>query len=437
MIKVYTAQGPGAVVIDDGSKGSGGMRFDFELRAIGNGDGTVSISSPTRGTDTSEFYEMYGLPYTEYVDESGAALGADEPATVNALNAILRNSGGADGNPPVITSSLSITVTDGTPVNYTLTATDGVGYEWSNLPDGLTVGNGNRRNLLGEITAGIGTYNVQVTAANAFGSTTETLVITVTAVPFSNTKSIEFENQDWMGANASLLSTTLGRSSNGSGSSDAWSIGLWYNASTATQTQTQTIVYFGDNDSANGGSLSLSQITNASGTELRFRYGSSNNRLQLTTNNGALTAGTWQHILITYTGGTTGSSSAEVGAYYGRFKIYVDGTLQSTTNSHANYGWSAAIDPDNFRLGRFTSGNYLRNDAKIDELAVWDSDQSGNISDLYNGGATQNLNSLGTPPDHWWRMGDGDTYPVIQDNVGTAHFVMYNMTAADIVNDVP
>ena len=437
MIKVYTAQGPGAVVIDDGSKGSGGMRFDFELRAIGNGDGTVSISSPTRGTDTSEFYEMYGLPYTEYVDESGAALGADEPSTVNALNAILRNSGGADGNPPVITSSLSITVTDGTPVNYILTATDGVGYEWSNLPDGLTVGNGNRRNLLGEITAGIGTYNVQVTAANAFGSTTETLVITVTAAPFSNTKSIEFENQDWMGANASLLSTTLGRSSNGSGSSDAWSIHLWYSPSTATQAQ--TIVYFGDNDSANGGSLSLSQGTNLSGTELRFRYGSSNNRLQLTTNNDALTAGTWQHILITYDGGTTGagSTTAEQNAYFSRFKIYVDGSVQPTNTSANNYGWTQGIDPDNFRLARFTQGNYLRNDAKIDELAVWDSDQSGNISDLYNGGATQNLNSLGTPPNHWWRMGDGDTYPTIQDNVGTAHFVMYNMTAADIVNDVP
>ena len=421
------------MVIDDGSKGSGGMRFDFELRAIGNGDGTVSISSPTRGTDTSEFYEMYELPYTEYVDESGAALGADEPSTVNALNAILRNSGGADGNPPVITSSLSITVTDGTPVNYVLTATDGVGYEWSNLPDGLTVGNGNRRNLLGEITAGVGTYNVQVTAANAFGSTTETLVITVTAAPFSNTKSIEFENQDWMGANANAVEPVLGRSSNGSGSWDAWSIHMWFKASSANQGQ--VLLYFGDNDSANGGYIQVMQINSSGNKLLRLRYGSNNNNLRLQTPSGSLTPGTWQHILITYDGGTTGSSSADMADYYSRFKIYIDGVLQSTNNSESNYGWTGSVDGDNFRLGR-QSGNYLR-DAFIDELAVWDSDQSGNISDLYNGGATQNLNSLGTPPNHWWRMGDGDTYPVIQDNVGTAHFVMYNMTAADIVNDVP
>lgn len=32
---------------------------------------------------------------------------------------------------------------------------------------------------------------------------------------------------------------------------------------------------------------------------------------------------------------------------------------------------------------------------------------------------------------------EGDTYPNIQDNVGTATFVMYNMTAADIVTDAP
>jgi hypothetical protein len=44
---------------------------------------------------------------------------------------------------------------------------------------------------------------------------------------------------------------------------------------------------------------------------------------------------------------------------------------------------------------------------------------------------------LTTSPTHWWRMGDGDTYSTIQDNVGSAHFVMYNMTAANIVTDAP
>ena len=158
----------------------------------------------------------------------------------------------------------------------------------------------------------------------------------------------------------------------------------------------------------------------------------------------ALTSGAWSFILLTYDGGTTGASSAEIGNYYSRFKIYVNGNLQPTSNSHANYGWSGAIDPDNFRLGRFTQGNYLRNDAKIDELALWNSDQSANVSDIYNGGTTHDLELLTTPPVHYWRMGDGkatdnppDAYPNIQDTIGNVVFVMNNMTAADIVNDVP
>ena len=442
LIKVYREDDANAVVIDDGSRGSGGMRFTNELRAIGNGDGTASILSPTRSTDSEDFAEVASVAFANYCDESGAQLGSDEAATVNALNAILRHTGGPDGEIPVITSATSLTVTDGDPVNYTLTADYGVAYEWANIPTGLAAQNGNTRKLIGTIADGAGTYNLTMPATNYYGQDTETLTITVNDPPYTNTKSIEFENQDWMGANASQVDATLGRSGNGSGASDAWSIGLLYNASTATQAQ--TIVYFGDADAVNGGSLSLSQISNASGTELRFRYGSNNNRLQMTTTNGALTSGAWSFILLTYDGGTTGASSAEIGNYYSRFKIYVNGNLQPTSNSHANYGWSGAIDPDNFRLGRFTQGNYLRNDAKIDELALWNSDQSANVSDIYNGGTTHDLELLTTPPVHYWRMGDGkatdntpDAYPNIQDTIGNVVFVMNNMTAADIVNDVP
>ena len=70
-------------------------------------------------------------------------------------------------------------------------------------------------------------------------------------------------------------------------------------------------------------------------------------------------------------------------------------------------------------------------------MSIWGSDQGENISELYNGGLSQDLSILDTPPDHWWRMGDGDTFPIILDNIGSADFVLYNMTAADIVTDAP
>ena len=76
---------------------------------------------------------------------------------------------------------------------------------------------------------------------------------------------------------------------------------------------------------------------------------------------------------------------------------------------------------------------------RVDELALFDSDQSANVSDIYNSGVPFDLSTLGTQPKHWWRMGDGDTYPYLQDNGTEANciFQMYNMTAADIVSDVP
>ena len=79
----------------------------------------------------------------------------------------------------------------------------------------------------------------------------------------------------------------------------------------------------------------------------------------------------------------------------------------------------------------------MRDNCRVDELAIWSSDQSANISGIYNSGTTHDLSELTASPDHWWRMGDGDNFPTIQDNVGNADFVMYNMTVADIVTDAP
>ena len=37
----------------------------------------------------------------------------------------------------------------------------------------------------------------------------------------------------------------------------------------------------------------------------------------------------------------------------------------------------------------------------------------------------------------WYRMGDGDTYPTIQDNKGSNDATMTNMASDDIQTDVP
>lgn len=432
-VTVYRDEDSNAVIIETGSGGSIGMRFNNEMQAIGNGDGTCTILNPPKSTPSEDFAELFNIPFGEFVDENGDALGADEASTCNALNALFQHTGGATGVAPVITSATTINVSDGDVINYSLTATNGVGYEWANLPAGLAIANGRPRNLIGTITGGAGTYTPTMTATNYYGQDTETLTINVTS-SFANTKSINFENQDWMGANASLLDAELGRASNGSGSGDAWTISLWFKPSSANNGQ--TIFYFGDNDTTNAGAIQIMMANSGGNKFIRLRYGSANNRLQIQTQPGSVTAGQWHHIMVTYDGGTTGSSSGSVSDYYSRFSIFIDGSSQTTINSNSNFGYSGSIDPDNFRVGRYSSGTYMRG-CRVDELAIWGSDQSANVADIYNSGSPFDLDTLTTSPDHWWRMGDGDTYPNIQDNVGTATFVMYNMTAADIVNDVP
>ena len=203
-LKCYRDETANASVIESTADGTLGMYFNNELKAIGNGNGTCSIMNEPKSTDTIDFFEIANISFTEFVDINGASLGSDEATVCNALNAIFQHTGGPSGNVPVITSSLNVNVNDIDQLNYTLTADYAVEYEWdaSTLPAGITVSGSNRRKLIGEFTDGAGTYNVDVTAINYFGSDSETITFTVTAV-FGNTRSINFENQDWMGANAS------------------------------------------------------------------------------------------------------------------------------------------------------------------------------------------------------------------------------------------
>ena len=48
--------------------------------------------------------------------------------------------------------------------------------------------------------------------------------------------------------------------------------------------------------------------------------------------------------MVTYDGGTTGSSSGSINDYYSRFKIFIDGVEQTTINSNSNYGITTALN---------------------------------------------------------------------------------------------
>lgn len=426
-IKIYKDDSANAVFIEDAN----GVQFLNSLQA------TVTNGACNIRDLAKEVEIVTAVDFNEFVDQNDNTYGADATEVCNALNALFSSSGTPTTDLPSITSSLTASLVQGETLNYELTANFGVGYEWdlSNVP-GVTTVDGNVRKIIGGSSLAVGTYNIPVKAINYNGEDSQTIVLTVSTPPFANTKSINFSNQDYLGANAGQVESVLGRSSNGTGTADAWTVSLWYKGS--TDNSGQTIFYYGNNDTTNNGYIELRQV-NASGQKrLRFRYGSSNNYLQALTSVGSITPGTWQHIIITYDGGTTGASSGSLNNYYSRFKIYINGSVQTVVTSHSNYGYSGSIVGQNWRVGRFASGSHMRQ-SKVDELALWNTDQTSNVSSIYNSGVPFDLSTLTDDPRHWWRMGDGDTYPYIQDNGSQANcvFQMYNMTSADIVSDVP
>jgi hypothetical protein len=431
-IKVYKDQAANSIFIEDAN----GAQFVNSLQASVPTT-TVTITDLARQIDI-----VSSADHTEFVDENDNPYTGTAIDVCNTLNAIFQSSGTPTGDLPSITSPLTINSVEGSIINYELTASYGVGYEWDlSSVSGLTTVEGNVRKLVGGSSLAAGTYTIPVKAINYNGEDSETIVLTVSNPPFANTKSVNFNQNDYLNANGGILQNILGRTGNGSGSSDAWSVSLYFKAGTSNN-QSQTILYAGNGNLSGNNHLRIYwNGNNVLRQQLCFRYGSNFNNLELKSPIGAITtASGWNHILISYDGGTTGSASGSVNAYYSRFKMFINGVQQSTVNTNQNFGNSNSLTVSEFSVGRYSTGTgYMRNNCKIDELAIWDSDQSANISNIYNSGSPLDLSGLSSSPWHWWRMGDGDTYPFLSDTGSQANctFIMSNMTAADIVNDVP
>ena len=425
---IYRDSEANAIFIEDAN----GAQFLNSLQATVDND-LVSI------TDTAKGFELVSsVGHSELVDFNGVEYGATATEACDALNSIFQTSG-STGEVPVITSNTTINLTVGDTLNYELTADYGVGYEWDSLPSGVVTVEGNVRKLVGGSSLIAGTYTPTVKAINYFGEDSETITINVANPPFSNSKSIQFQQNDSLTGDASLLQSVLGRNGNGSGASDAWSISLYFKAGTSNN-QVQTLFYYGGSDLNNSNSIRLTWNGNNSARQrMILDYGSNNNKLGfLSPINSISNDGSWNHVMVTYDGGTTGSSSGSINDYYSRFKMFINGVEQTTTKTNNNFGNTTALTGTLIRVGRLADGSgYLRNSCKIDELAIFDGDQSANIADIYNGGTPFDLSTLGSSPSNWWRMGDGDTFPTLQDSVGSLNLTMQNMTVADIVNDVP
>ena len=141
------------------------------LQAVGNGAGLICIRNKARAYhDESDFFEITDIYYDQFCDEGDVPWGYDEQTTVDNLNALFENAGAPAGTAPVFVSPSHVQVTQGHSLNFYVEATNGVSWEWGSLPAGLAVANNNKRHLLGQITEGVGTYDIDITAVNYYGS---------------------------------------------------------------------------------------------------------------------------------------------------------------------------------------------------------------------------------------------------------------------------
>ena len=328
----------------------------------------------------------------------------------------------------------TVSVTDGEVLNFQVVSSDNIVNQYVEVdaPSWMSM-NQNTGVLSGTASGGAATYVVNCKAGNAIGGTIPfTVTVTVEAiVSYNNTKSIQFNgSSSYLAGNATLMDS-MDRATNGDG--NAWSIGMWVKPN--NNTATQTLFVYGAGDDVNGGTITIQKVN---ANNLLVRYGTTTENIILFGN--AFTHGNWSHVLITFDGGTTGNTAADVNDYYSRFNVYVNGALTTTIDGSSGGGYTGVISGENtsdniFRFGRASNvhNNYF--EGLMNSMAIWNSDQSSNVSDIYNSGTLHDLNDLTEAPQHYYEIESSVTS--VPDTTGSANLTGYNFAASDLVTDTP
>jgi len=142
--------------------------------------------------------------------------------------------------------------------------------------------------------------------------------------------------------------------------------------------------------------------------------------------------GNWHHVVITWSGATGTASDC---------KMYFDSVEDTSLNVYSDTLNGSIANSHNFELGdrEVDQGTYPF-DGNLDEVAIYDKELSqAEVTAIFNAGVPNDLGLLSSGSDliSWWRMGDGDLYPVILDVVGPNEGLMVNMDEGDIVVDAP
>jgi hypothetical protein len=163
------------------------------------------------------------------------------------------------------------------------------------------------------------------------------------------------------------------------------------------------------------------EFTRADSDNLRFYYGDGSGFTQVFTTGGHFADGTWSYLTFTWNGSD--------------LKIYANGVLNVTDSNENGNILSSEIN-----LASIYGLSSLYASCNLNELAFFNKEfNASEVWELYNNGVSADLQTLSTSANlvNWWRLGDGDTYPTLLDNVGGSDMDMINMSPANIVTDTP
>tara|TARA_R110000824_G_scaffold51324_1_gene143241 strand:- start:429 stop:1208 length:780 start_codon:yes stop_codon:yes gene_type:complete len=237
------------------------------------------------------------------------------------------------------------------------------------------------------------------------------------AASFPNTKSIDFDGTDDFLASASNVQID-----------GAGTFSWWLKTENLTTSGSHYMMKFGE--------ASANYCVIESG-DLTFYWMTFNGAFDVSSSHRAdyLDDGEWHHFVFT-TSRPGGNGTEAIS------KIYLDATeIATKTDTRTQSPYTAS----KFVFGAAHTGGYGAIECQADEMAWWDGValDADAITAIYNSGTPTDLSEDAGNYDnsgdltHWWRMGDGDTYPTIEDNEGSIDLTMTNMASGDIETDVP
>ena len=203
-----------------------------------------------------------------------------------------------------------------------------------------------------------------------------------------------------------------------------YSISAWVKLSVGTE----RIIY-----SKQAGSNAAGYRLTIQGGQLRWHLsgGAAGDRIEVRSGDfTGLNDGVWHHVVMRYDGSQSASG----------VDFFVDDVVDTSPTLTADTLVSSTLNNVAAQIsGR--NGTTANFGGQIDEVSAWGTDLStANISEIYNSGTPSDLSAHTDVANlvGWWRMGDGDTFPTLQDNsVSGNDATMTSMASTDIISDTP